>query len=79
MSELLFNGPQPFQMTLMRDASTVADGDSVQSTLPIHAPGFYENTAQVRLALNPDQAECLAEQLLRAAKKAREYAGQFGG
>jgi hypothetical protein len=79
MTDLVFNAPQPFQMILVRDASTVAEGESVQSTLPIHAPGFPEDTAQVRLALNPSQAEMLAEDLLRAAQQARKHAGQFEG
>jgi hypothetical protein len=77
MTELILQGPQPFDLILERDTTTVAEGESVAATLPIFVPGFPENVAQIRLLLNPYQAEQLARGLQEAALRARKYAGQF--
>jgi hypothetical protein len=72
MGHILFKGREPFDLIARRLPSAIAEGGIVAATLPIFASGFPGNEVQIRLLLNPHQAEDLARQLLLEAKQARE-------
>jgi len=68
---VLLQGREPFDLVADRLPSAVAVNGLVAATVPIYAPGLPGNVADVRILLNPQQAEDLGRQLLLEAKKAR--------
>lgn len=71
MGYVLLQGREPFDLVADRLPSAVAVNGLVAATVPIYAPGLPGNVADVRILLNPQQAEDLGRQLLLEAKKAR--------
>jgi hypothetical protein len=69
---VVLEGREPFDLIAQRLPSAVAANGIVMATVQIYAPRFPGNTADVRILLNPQQAEDLARRLLLEAKKARE-------
>ena len=69
---VVLQGREPFDLVAQRLPSAVAVNGLVAATVPIYSPRFPSNTADVRILLNPEQAEDLARQLLLEAKNARE-------
>jgi hypothetical protein len=72
MGHILFRGREPFDLIAQRLPSAIAENRIVVATVSMFASGFPGNSVEVRLLLNPHQAEDLARQLLLEAKKARE-------
>jgi hypothetical protein len=72
MGHILFRGREPFDLIAQRLPSAIAENRTVVATVPMFAPGFPGNSVEIRLLLEPHQAEDLARQLLLEAKKARE-------
>jgi hypothetical protein len=72
MGDIRFRGREPFDLIARRLPSAMAENGTVVATVPIFASGFPGNSVQIRLLLNPHQAEDLARQLLLEAKQARE-------
>jgi hypothetical protein len=72
MGHIVFRGREPFDLIAQRLPSAIAEYKTVVATVPMFASGFPGNSVEVRLLLNPHQAEDLARQLLLEAKKARE-------
>jgi hypothetical protein len=72
MGSIVLQGREPFDLIAHRLATAVAESKIVAATVPIFAPGFPGNIAEIRILLNPQQAEDLARQLLLEAKRARE-------
>ena len=66
-----FIGKEPFDVIAQRMPSAMAIGRIVAATVPVFAARSPGNSADVRLLLNPQQAEDLARQLLLEAKVAR--------
>ena len=72
MGYVVLEGREPFDLVAQRLPSAVAVNGLVAATVPIYSPRFPSNTADVRILLNPEQAEDLARQLLLEAKNASE-------
>ena len=72
MGHIILRGREPFDLIAHRLASAVAENGMVVASVPIFAPGVAGNVAEIRILLNPQQAEDLARQLLVEAKRARE-------
>ena len=72
MGYVLLQGREPFDLIADRLPSAIAVNGLVAATVPIYAPSLPGNVADVRILLNPQQAEDLGRQLLFEAKKARE-------
>ena len=72
MGHIILRGREPFDLIAHRLGSAVAENGTVVATVPIFAAGLPGNIAEVRILLNPQQAEDLARQLLLEAKRARE-------
>ena len=75
MGYVLLQGREPFDLIAERLPSAIAVNGLVAATVPIYAPSLPGNVADVRILLNPQQAEDLSRQLLFEAKKARESPG----
>ncbi len=71
MGYLVFRGKEPFDLIPQRLPSAVAQGRVVVATVPVFMSGFPGNTVEIRLLLNPQQAEDLARQLQLEAEVAR--------
>jgi hypothetical protein len=76
MGRIIFAGPEPFDLIPQRNSTTVAEGETVAMTLPVFSGGFPDNVVQIRILLNPDEAEHAAIQLRDAARAARAYGRQ---
>ena len=72
MGYVVLEGREPFDLIARRLPSAIAVNGLVAATVSVYAPRFPGNTADVRILLNPQQAEDLARRLLLEAKKARE-------
>ncbi len=72
MGDIILRGREPFDLIAQRLPSAIAENRTVVATLPIFASGFPGDSVQIRLLLDPRQAEDLARQLLLEAKRARE-------
>ena len=71
MGYVLLQGREPFDLAADRLPSADTTNGLVTATVPIYAPGLPGNLADVRILLNPQQAEDLGRQLLLEAKRAR--------
>ena len=63
MGTIVFEGSKPFEIALQTEPTTTAEGGTVVVTLPVFAPGFPQQTADVRLLLSIQHAEYLAAQI----------------
>ena len=69
MGSIVLQGREPFDLIAHRLATAVAESKTVAATVPIFAPGFPGNIAEIRILLNPQQAEDLARQLHARGEK----------
>jgi hypothetical protein len=72
MGHIILRGREPFDLIAHRLGSAVAENGTVVATVPIFAPSLVGNVAEIRILLNPQQAEDLARQLMLEAKRPRE-------
>ena len=71
MGHVVFTGKEPFDLIPQRLPSAIAQGRVVVATVPVFVSGFPGNSVQIRLLLNPQQAQDLARQLQLEAEVAR--------
>src|SRR5271166_1966235 len=71
MGHATFKGSEPFDLIAQRLTSAAAEGEIVAARVPVFASGFPANEVQIRILLDPRQAEDLARQLMLEAEKAR--------
>jgi hypothetical protein len=71
MGYIVFRGKEPFDLIPQRLPSAIAEGRVVVATVAVFVSGFPGNSVQIRLLLNPQQAQDLARQLQLEAEVAR--------
>jgi hypothetical protein len=67
----MFEGQQPFELTLQQPPTAGTEGGTVLVTLPVLRAGFPASIAEIRVPMSIDQAEKLAARLQPALMLAR--------